>query len=58
MVTDSVCGTTVERAKAAAGEWGGQTFYFCSRVWKAEFVVDLTAFVREPMPEASPSSKA
>jgi YHS domain-containing protein len=34
-----------ERTKAAAGDWGGQTFYFCSRGCKAEFMVDPETFV-------------
>jgi len=58
MATDPVCGMAVERAKSVSGDWGGRTFYFCSRGCKAEFMVDPTTFVGEPMPEASPSSKA
>jgi YHS domain-containing protein len=58
MATDPVCGMEVERAKAVSGDWGGRTFYFCSRGCKAEFMVDPATFVGEPMPEASPSSKA
>jgi putative ABC transport system ATP-binding protein len=39
MVTDPVCGTAVEREKAPATlELGGQTYYFCSKSCRSEFV--------------------
>ena len=50
MATDPVCGMSVERARSVAGEWGGQTFYFCSRGCKAEFMVDPETFVAPPSP--------
>ena len=48
MATDPVCGMAVERAKSVAGDWGGRTFYFCSRGCKAEFMVDPETFVAPP----------
>lgn len=45
MATDPVCGMAVDRAKAVPGEWRGQTFFFCSRGCKAEFMVDPETFV-------------
>lgn len=50
MATDPVCGMSVEREKATAGEWGGRTFYFCSRGCKAEFMVDPETFVKAELP--------
>ena len=50
MATDPVCGMAVERTKSVAGDWGGQTFYFCSRGCKAEFMVDPETFVAPPEP--------
>ncbi len=50
MATDLVCGMSVEREKAATGEWGGRTFYFCSRGCKAEFMVDPETFVKADLP--------
>jgi putative ABC transport system ATP-binding protein len=48
MATDPVCGMAVERARSVSGEWGGRTFYFCSRGCKAEFMVDPETFVAPP----------
>ena len=48
MATDPLCGTAVERARSVSGEWGGRTFYFCSRGCKAEFMVDPETFVAPP----------
>ncbi|HET7421236.1 MAG TPA: ATP-binding cassette domain-containing protein [Candidatus Dormibacteraeota bacterium] len=45
MAVDPVCGMSIDRAKAAVGEWRGQQFYFCSRGCKAEFMVDPETFV-------------
>ena len=45
MVTDPVCGMSVDPGKAVAGEWRGRTFHFCSRGCKAEFMVDPATFV-------------
>ena len=39
MVTDPVCGMSVEQEKAAAQlEWNGRQYYFCSRGCRAEFL--------------------
>ena len=38
MATDPVCGMAVEREHAVMGERDGQTFYFCSRGCREEFV--------------------
>jgi putative ABC transport system ATP-binding protein len=38
MATDPVCGMAVEREKAISAEWNGQTFFFCSRGCRNEFV--------------------
>lgn len=57
MASDPVCGMSVERAKAVAGEWREQTYYFCSRGCKAEFMVDPTTFVGDLVPMAEPSLK-
>lgn len=38
MATDPVCGMAVERDKAVAGDRDGQTFYFCSRGCRVEFL--------------------
>jgi putative ABC transport system ATP-binding protein len=38
MATDPVCGMAVEREKAVVAEWGGQTYYFCSRGCRGEFL--------------------
>ena len=48
MVADPVCGMSVERIKTVSGEWRGQTYYFCSRGCKAEFMVDPETFVARP----------
>jgi YHS domain-containing protein len=38
MAKDPVCGMTVDESKAAAtSEYGGQTYYFCSKGCKAAF---------------------
>lgn len=52
MATGPACGMSVDRAKAVVGEWQGQTFCFCSRGCKAEFMVDPTTFAgdRSPVP--------
>jgi putative ABC transport system ATP-binding protein len=54
MATDPVCGMAVERARAVAGEWSGQTFFFCSRGCRAEFLVDPETFVRPAAPADRP----
>lgn len=38
MATDPVCGMTVERENAVSAEYGGQTYYFCARGCRDEFL--------------------
>ena len=57
MATDPVCAMSVDRAKAVAGEWNGQTYYFCSRGCKAEFMVDPTTFVGDLPSAVEPALK-
>jgi Cu+-exporting ATPase len=48
MGLDPVCKMEVNPASAAAqSEWGGQTFYFCSKECKDRFDADPTRFVDE-----------
>lgn len=47
MATDPVCGMAVEKEKAVVGEWNGQTFYFCSRGCRNEFLEDPESFTDE-----------
>ena len=58
MATDPVCGMSVERERAVSGQWGGRTWYFCSRGCKAEFMVDPESFVSEPRPTAAAGAAA
>jgi putative ABC transport system ATP-binding protein len=44
MATDPVCGMTVEREKAISAEWAGQTYYFCARGCRDEFLANPTQF--------------
>ena len=54
MANDPVCGMAVEREKAVAGDWGGRTWFFCSRGCKAEFMVDPQTFAQaNPVPAIS-----
>lgn len=41
MATDPVCGMTVERERAFSAAKGGETFYFCSRGCRAEFLGEV-----------------
>lgn len=38
MATDPVCGMAVEREKAISAEWNRQTYFFCSRGCRDEFL--------------------
>ncbi len=38
MAIDPVCGMSVEQEKAIAAEWDGQTFYFCAKGCRDEFL--------------------
>jgi putative ABC transport system ATP-binding protein len=50
MVTDPVCGMAMERGKAVTAEWGGQTFYFCSRGCRDEFLAEPGVFLKATRP--------
>ena len=41
MATDPICGMAVERERAVSVEGDGQTFYFCSRGCREEFLGEL-----------------
>src|SRR5512136_1232161 len=45
MATDPVCGMTVERERAVSAEWQGQTFYFCARGCRDEFLANPLQFL-------------
>ncbi len=45
MATDPVCGMAIEREKAAATEWKGQVFYFCSKGCRNEFLEEPQRFL-------------
>jgi putative ABC transport system ATP-binding protein len=47
MATDPVCGMKVEREKAVATEWEGQSYYFCSQGCRNEFLEEPQQFLRE-----------
>jgi Cu+-exporting ATPase len=52
---DPVCGMTVDPARAAgSSEYGGRTFYFCSKHCKAKFDADPAAYLqpKEQKPHA------
>ncbi len=42
MAVDPVCGMTVERERAVSAEREGQTFHFCSRGCRSEFLAAPT----------------
>ena len=39
MAIDPVCGMSIERDEAISAEWQGQTYYFCARGCRDEFLV-------------------
>ena len=43
MATDPVCGMAIERERAASAERDGETFFFCSRGCREEFLGSLPA---------------
>ena len=45
MATDPVCGMKIEREKAVTTEWDGQTFSFCSRGCRNEFLEEPQRFL-------------
>jgi putative ABC transport system ATP-binding protein len=50
MATDPVCGMKVEREKAVMTEWEGQSYSFCSRGCRNEFLEDPRQFL-DALPE-------
>ncbi|HEX9135268.1 MAG TPA: ATP-binding cassette domain-containing protein [Ktedonobacteraceae bacterium] len=47
MATDPVCGMKLEREKAVTTAWEGQSYYFCSRGCRNEFLEEPQHFLRE-----------
>lgn len=45
MATDPVCQMAVEREKASTAEWEGQTFYFCSKGCRNEFLAEPAEYL-------------
>jgi putative ABC transport system ATP-binding protein len=45
MATDPVCGMKIEREKAVTTAWDGQSFYFCSRGCRNEFLEEPEQFL-------------
>ncbi|HEX7974568.1 MAG TPA: ATP-binding cassette domain-containing protein [Anaerolineales bacterium] len=55
MAIDPVCGMSVEREKAIRIDWnGGQTFYFCAKGCRDEFINNPDGFIRVPYGSAQP----
>jgi hypothetical protein len=48
--TDPVCGMTVDRAKAFTKEFGGETYYFCSKHCRHAYEVDPKQYTRGNAP--------
>ncbi len=51
MAVDPVCGMNVERSKAFSTVWNGETFYFCARGCRDEFISAPEQFIVEPGPQ-------
>lgn len=51
MAVDPVCGMNVERSKALSTVWNGETFYFCARGCRDEFISAPEQFIVEPGPQ-------
>jgi putative ABC transport system ATP-binding protein len=45
MATDPVCGMAIEREKAVMVKWNGQTYHFCSRGCRSEFLEEPQQFL-------------
>ncbi len=45
MATDPVCGMKIEREKAVTSVWVGQSFSFCSKGCRSEFLVEPQQFL-------------
>lgn len=46
MERDPVCGMSIEAAKALTAQYGGKTYYFCSKSCKAAFEKAPTKYAR------------
>jgi len=46
MAEDPVCRMAVEREQGISAEWNGETYYFCSRGCRAEFLENPAEFLR------------
>lgn len=51
MAVDPVCSMNVERTKALSTVWEGETFYFCARGCRDEFVAAPEQFIVEHNPQ-------
>lgn len=51
MAVDPVCGMNVERSNALSTVWNGETFYFCARGCRDEFISAPEQFIVEPGPQ-------
>jgi len=47
LITDPVCGMTVERDQDLATDWQGQTYYFCARGCREEFLGAPELFLKQ-----------
>ena len=45
MATDPVCGMKIEREKAVTADWNGQSYSFCSRGCRSEFLEEPQQFL-------------
>ena len=45
MATDPVCQMVVEQEKAVSAEWNGQTYYFCAKGCRDEFLANPPEFL-------------
>jgi P-type Cu+ transporter len=55
-VTDPICGMTVDPATAAgSSEYGGTTYFFCSRHCKTKFDANPAAYAGEKRPDPAPA---
>ncbi len=49
MAIDPVCGMSVEQGKAVAAEWNGQTFHFCAKGCRDEFLAEPQHYLNAQM---------
>ena len=50
MAEDPVCRMAVERENGISAMWDGDTYYFCSRGCRAEFLENPTEFAHSKRP--------